>query len=60
MRGYVEDGNEEGGNEDCRSILCVDIVYTPADKLERSILMVKRCLNVDGGLGGQTEVGEMH
>jgi hypothetical protein len=60
MRGYVEDGYEEGGNEHGGGIVLVNIIDAGTNQLERCVLMVKRCLYVGGRLGGWTEVGEMH
>lgn len=50
MRCYVEDRDEEGRYENCRGILRVNVIDAGADKLERCILVVERCLDVGGRL----------
>jgi hypothetical protein len=60
MRGYVEDGNEKGGDKHCGGILLVNIIDAGTNQLERCVLVVKRCLHIGWRLGGWTEVSEMH
>jgi len=60
VRRYVEDGDEEGGYENSRGVLRVNVIYAGADKLERCVLVMKRCLDMGGRPRAWTEVGKMH